>query len=83
MVQFTLPRNSKMMTGKTWPKPEGATNTPKFQIYRWNPDGGQNPQVDTNFFDMDACGPMDLDALTTDEQGGIALKKIAPTARTF
>ena len=23
MVQFTLPKNSKVLTGKTWPKPEG------------------------------------------------------------
>ena len=63
MVQFTLPKNSKITTGKTWPKPEGATNVRKFQIYRWNPDDGKNPQVDTYFLDMDKCGPMVLDAL--------------------
>ena len=63
MVQLTLPKNSKIMTGKTWPKPEGATNVRKFQIYRWNPDDGKNPQVDTYFVDMDKCGPMVLDAL--------------------
>ena len=63
MVQLTLPKNSKIMTGKTWPKPDGATNVRKFQIYRWNPDDGKNPQVDTYFVDMDKCGPMVLDAL--------------------
>ena len=63
MVQFTLPRNSKIITGKTWPKPEGAGNVRKFQIYRWNPDDGKNPQVDTYFVDLDDCGPMVLDAL--------------------
>ena len=47
MVQFTLPKNSKIRTGKTWPKPEGATNLRKVQIYRWNPDDGENPRVDT------------------------------------
>ena len=26
MVEFALPKNSKITTGKTWPKPEGATN---------------------------------------------------------
>jgi len=31
MVQFTLPKNSKVVTGKTWPKPEGK-NVRKFQI---------------------------------------------------
>ncbi|MEM1006940.1 MAG: succinate dehydrogenase iron-sulfur subunit, partial [Pseudomonadota bacterium] len=35
MVQLTLPKNSRMTTGKTWPKPDGATNVRKFQIYRW------------------------------------------------
>ncbi|MEL6933000.1 MAG: succinate dehydrogenase iron-sulfur subunit, partial [Pseudomonadota bacterium] len=31
MVQLTLPKNSRIMRGKTWPKPEGATNVRKFQ----------------------------------------------------
>ncbi|MCB2122577.1 MAG: succinate dehydrogenase iron-sulfur subunit, partial [Rhodobacteraceae bacterium] len=62
MVQFTLPKNSQIRVGKTWPKPEG-TNIRKFQIYRWNPDTGENPRVDTYFLDMDKCGPMVLDAL--------------------
>ncbi|MBC7158400.1 MAG: succinate dehydrogenase iron-sulfur subunit, partial [Rhodobacteraceae bacterium] len=63
MVQFTLPRNSTIRTGKTWPAPQGATNVRKFRIYRWDPDTGENPRVDTYFLDMDACGPMVLDAL--------------------
>ena len=63
MVQLTLPKNSRITRGKTWPKPEGATNIRKFQIYRWSPDDGQNPRVDTYFLDMDKCGPMVLDAL--------------------
>ena len=25
MVELTLPKNSRMTVGKTWPKPEGAT----------------------------------------------------------
>ena len=62
MVQFTLPKNSKVRTGKTWPRPDGK-NVRKFQIYRWTPDDGQNPRVDTYFVDMDKCGPMVLDAL--------------------
>ncbi len=63
MVQFNLPKNSRIRTGKTWPKPEGATNLRKFRIYRWNPDDGENPRVDTYFLDLDDCGPMILDAL--------------------
>ena len=63
MVQLTLPKNSRMTTGKTWPKPEGAKNLRQFQVYRWNPDDGKNPAIDTYFVDMDTCGPMILDAL--------------------
>jgi succinate dehydrogenase / fumarate reductase iron-sulfur subunit len=51
-----------MRVGKTWPKPEGKSIR-KFQIYRWDPDTGENPRVDTYFLDMDKCGPMVLDAL--------------------
>ena len=57
MVQFTLPKNSKVRTGKTWPRPDGKTIR-KFLIYRWSPDDDQNPRVDTYFVDMDSCGPM-------------------------
>ena len=46
MVQFTLPKNSKIRTGKTWPRPDTG-NVRKFIIYRWNPDDGENPRVDT------------------------------------
>jgi succinate dehydrogenase / fumarate reductase iron-sulfur subunit len=63
MVQFTLPKNSKILVGKTWPKPQGANNLKKFQIYRWNPEDGRNPRIDTYWVDMDTCGPMVLDAL--------------------
>ncbi|WBU60954.1 succinate dehydrogenase iron-sulfur subunit [Paracoccus albus] len=63
MVEFSLPKNSKIRVGKTWPKPEGATNLRKFKIYRWDPDTGENPRLDTYFVDLDKCGPMVLDAL--------------------
>jgi len=63
MVEFALPKNSKIGTGKTWPKPEGATTTREFRIYRWNPDDGANPRIDTYYIDRDDCGPMVLDAI--------------------
>jgi succinate dehydrogenase / fumarate reductase iron-sulfur subunit len=63
MVELTLPKNSQIKQGKTWPKPEGATNLREYRVYRWNPDDGENPSVDTYFVDMDDCGPMILDAL--------------------
>jgi len=63
MAEFTLPKNSKVGTGKSWPTPSGASNTKTFKIYRWNPDDGENPKVDTYVIDLDDCGPMVLDAL--------------------
>jgi succinate dehydrogenase / fumarate reductase, iron-sulfur subunit len=63
MVQLTLPKNSKITQGKTWPKPVGATRLTEFRIYRWNPEDGQNPRIDTYFVDRDDCGPMLLDAI--------------------
>ena len=63
MVELTLPKNSQISAGKTWPKPEGATNLREYRIYRWSPDDDENPRIDTYFVDMDDCGPMVLDAL--------------------
>jgi succinate dehydrogenase / fumarate reductase iron-sulfur subunit len=63
MVEFTLPRNSKVVAGKTWPRPAGAARVTEFRIYRWNPDDGANPRMDTFFVDRDDCGPMVLDAI--------------------
>ncbi len=63
MVQFTLPKNSKIGTGKEWPKPAAATQTREFKVYRWNPEDGHNPRVDTYHVDLHDCGPMILDAL--------------------
>ncbi len=63
MVEFALPANSKIKAGKAWPKPDGAQQTRTFKVYRWNPDDGANPQVDTYEIDVSDCGPMVLDAL--------------------
>jgi len=63
MVEFALPKNSKIKTGKHWPAPEGATRTKTFMVYRYDPDAGENPRLDSFDVDLDACGPMVLDAL--------------------
>ncbi|MCQ8783032.1 succinate dehydrogenase iron-sulfur subunit [Mangrovibrevibacter kandeliae] len=63
MVELALPKNSRMTEGKVWEKPAGATNLREFRIYRWSPDDGQNPRIDTFYVDLDDCGPMVLDAL--------------------
>lgn len=63
MAQFRLPANSRIGKGKVFEAPAGAKNVKQFKIYRWNPDDGKNPSVDTYNIDMDSCGPMVLDAL--------------------
>ncbi|MGB8277116.1 MAG: succinate dehydrogenase iron-sulfur subunit [Methylovirgula sp.] len=63
MVEFALPKNSKIGKGKIWPKPEGAKSVREFRIYRWNPDDGGNPRVDAYTVDTSDCGPMVLDAI--------------------
>jgi succinate dehydrogenase / fumarate reductase, iron-sulfur subunit len=76
MAEFSLPANSKVGPGKSFPAPFGAKNVRQFKIYRWDPDGGQNPRLDTYAVDMDACGPMVLDAL-------IKIKNETDTTLTF
>jgi succinate dehydrogenase / fumarate reductase, iron-sulfur subunit len=63
MVEFTLPKNSKVTEGKAWPAPAGARSLREYRIYRWNPDDGHNPRLDTYQVDVGDCGPMVLDAL--------------------
>ena len=65
MVEFTLPKNSKIVEGKTWPHAPKALagQETEFRVYRWNPDDSENPRVDTYYVDRHDCGPMVLDAL--------------------
>lgn len=63
MVELTLPKNSKIAEGKVWPRLEGAKRERAFRVYRWNPDDGKNPQIDTYYVDLYESGPMLLDAL--------------------
>ncbi len=63
MAQFTLPKNSTVGTGKTVSAADGATKTKRFVVYRYDPDSGKNPSIDTFAAPSDRCGPMVLDAL--------------------
>ena len=63
MVELTLPKNSRVTEGKTWPRPAGAQRVVEFRVYRWSPDDNANPRIDTFFVDRDDCGPMILDGL--------------------
>jgi succinate dehydrogenase / fumarate reductase iron-sulfur subunit len=69
MVEFALPKNSRIRKGAYFPAPEGAKNVRKFNVYRWDPEDKdaegtpKNPRLDVYEVDMDSCGPMALDAL--------------------
>jgi succinate dehydrogenase / fumarate reductase iron-sulfur subunit len=76
MVEFALPRNSKIQEGKRFAAPAGATKVRTFKIYRWDPDSGENPRLDSYDVDMATCGPMVLDAL-------IKIKNEVDTTLTF
>ena len=63
MANFTLPPNSKIGRNGTAYRVSGATRVKRFTVYRYDPDSGQNPRYDSFEIDLDACGPMVLDAL--------------------
>ncbi len=62
MAEFRLPVNSRITKGKSFPATtQGRVRT--FRVYRYDPDSGANPSIDSYEIDMDKCGPMVLDAL--------------------
>jgi len=63
MVEFALPRNSRVQQGKSHPAKPGARQPRAFRIYRHDPEDQANPRVDTFEVDLAECGPMVLDAL--------------------
>ena len=63
MLQLRLPANSRIGKGKLFPAPGHADRIKNFRIYRWDPDAGDKPRVDTFEIDLDDCGPMVLDAI--------------------
>ncbi len=63
MADFRLPPNSRIVEGKVHIGLETIKNPKKFRIYRYDPDSGESPRVDTYIIDLDECGPMVLDAI--------------------
>src|SRR5207237_307615 len=45
MAEFTLPANSKIGAGKTWPAPPSPQRLRRFSVYRWNPEHSRKPVV--------------------------------------
>src|SRR5262245_48302445 len=76
MVEFALPKNSRVQPGKVHKAKVGAKKPRAFKIYRYDPDEQQNPRVDTYEIDLAECGPMVLDAL-------IKIKTEVDTSLTF
>jgi succinate dehydrogenase / fumarate reductase, iron-sulfur subunit len=68
MPQFVLPKGSKPEKGKVWegPKTENGKKpkgVKEFRVYRYDPESGGAPRIDSYFVDLATCGPMVLDAL--------------------
>ena len=76
MAEFSLPKNSKVVKGKTFDFGGKSKNKKSFKIYRWSPEDNVNPRLDTYIIDLNKCGPMVLDAL-------IKIKNEIDTTLTF
>tara|TARA_B100000575_G_scaffold254359_1_gene223473 strand:- start:983 stop:1759 length:777 start_codon:yes stop_codon:yes gene_type:complete len=63
MTEFSLPQNSKIVKGNFYKDKTGSKNLKTVNVYRWSPDDGKNPRIDTFEVDMDNCGPKVLDIL--------------------
>ncbi|MGI9229695.1 MAG: succinate dehydrogenase iron-sulfur subunit [Gammaproteobacteria bacterium] len=63
MAKFSLPANSKVKRGSKRCSAGDAKHRKTFRVYRWDPDSGDNPRLDSYEIDTDKCGPMVLDAL--------------------
>jgi len=63
MLELRLAPDSRPVKGQKFTAAEGSANTRTFHVYRWNPDTGQNPRIDSYEIDLDDCGPMVLDAI--------------------
>ncbi len=62
MADFALPKNSKIKKGRHYTAKPGAKKVRTFHVYRWDPDTGENPRMDS--FEVDVSNtPMVLDVL--------------------
>ena len=74
MVQLTLPKNSKVSIGKTYKLEKKPSNQKVFKIYRFDPESGNLPSIDTYEVDLDTCGPMtefSISTFSSIKHGGI------------
>ena len=76
MVEFNLPKNSKVIKGIDHVPFNNNGNMKKLLIYRWDPEHDHNPRLDSYRINLSKCGPMVLDAL-------IKIKNEIDTSLTF
>ena len=55
MVQFNLPKNSKILKGEYFKDKTGSLNIKVVHIYRWDPSKSENPREDTFEVDLNTC----------------------------
>ena len=48
MVQFNLPKNSKILKGKYIKDKTGSSNIKLVHIYRWDPEKNENPREENH-----------------------------------
>lgn len=63
MTESKSPKSFAIQKGKEHKLESSGNKVKKFKIYRYDPDTGKDPQIDTYIVDLDNCGPMVLDAL--------------------
>lgn len=63
MAEFRLPPNSRIHQGVVHKSSAPTANLRNIKIYRYDPDSGDNPRMDTYELDLVKTGPMVLDAL--------------------
>ena len=63
MVQFNLPKNSKILKGKYFKDKIGSSNLKVVNVYRCDPTTNENPREDTFEVDLNSCGNKVLDIL--------------------
>ena len=63
MVEFTLPAHSKVHPGREHRLEDRSGDIIQIEIYRFDPESGENPRLDRFEIRREECGPMVLDAL--------------------
>ena len=63
MAELRLPAHSRIEKGRHFAAADGAARPRVFAVYRFDPDSGERPRVDTYELDLERCGSMVLDAL--------------------